>query len=129
LPKDPDFWGPDTPIIAALTWEAVRAQTLMRPMNGRCEYCGKRRPADAHHRWLHGQGGPDLCHNLAAVCRQCHDFLHAHPVEARVRGFMVESWQNPADVEMTLWDGMVVLLDDAYGYQILRWPWEPAVLA
>jgi hypothetical protein len=127
--KDPGYWGPDTPVIEAVTWEAVRGLVLLRPWNGRCECCGKRRPTDAHHRLLKAHGRLDEPSNLAALCRECHNWCHAHPVEAGGRGFMVESWQDPALVEVTLWDGMVVRLDTAYGYEILRWPGEPAVLA
>jgi hypothetical protein len=116
------LWLPGEPVDPSPAWEAVRAQVLLRPWAGRCEWCGQRPPTDAHHRLLKGQGGRDLPQWLAATDRMCHDFLHLHRVEAVARGFIVDSWNNPETVPMTLWDGMVVRPDEHFGYEILTWP-------
>lgn len=49
----------------------------------------------AHHRRLTAQGGNDTAENLLAVCHRCHNWIHAHPGEARELGLIV--WQfDPA---------------------------------
>jgi HNH endonuclease len=121
----PELPPPDTPVRYTPDWQAIKVQVLMRawPGCGRCEWCGKNLPVDAHHRHLHGQGGPDIPQNLVAVCRECHYFIHANRVEAVGRGFIVDSWDaNPAEVPVTLWNGAKALLDEHYGYQFTEWP-------
>lgn len=127
-PPDFDDWPGDIPVWVATSWEAVKIQVLLRPWDGRCEYCGKRRPCDAHHRLLKGRLGKDDPRNLAAICRVCHDHIHGHPVEATDRGFMVDSWDDPWVIPMRLWDGRLARLDEWYGYEILEWPAEGSML-
>ena len=57
-----------------------------------CQWC--RVPGghlDAHHRLRRSQGGRDIPEHMVSVHRLCHDFIHAHPAEARKRGFLVST--------------------------------------
>ena len=112
---------PGTPVNLSLARDVVKAQVLMRAWLGRCEWCGKDLPADAHHRLAAAHLGQYLPWVLAAVSRRCHDYIHAHPVEARDRGFIVESCDDPATKPVLLWNGMKARLDEHYGYEILEW--------
>jgi hypothetical protein len=45
-----------------------------------CECCKRRPPCEAHHVWFRGMGGGsrlDVPINLIALCRQCHNQVHA----------------------------------------------------
>ena len=51
---------------------------------------------EAHHVWPSGRGGPDTMENLIAVCGSferpgCHQWIHAHPAEARARGLLASA--------------------------------------
>jgi hypothetical protein len=54
----------------------------------KCQRCYKARSKDVHH--VHGRlGGAYLNTNTwLAVCRQCHDWIHQHPKEARALGLL-----------------------------------------
>lgn len=57
----------------------------------KCEWCGRfGGRLDLHHRLARSQGGWDTPENLVAVDRLCHSYIHAHPLEAKRRGFIVE---------------------------------------
>jgi 5-methylcytosine-specific restriction endonuclease McrA len=44
-----------------------------------CEVCGGR-SVDVHHIRYRSRGGDDDIHNLAALCRRCHDLCHAERI-------------------------------------------------
>lgn len=100
----------------------MKRLVLQRPLQGGpgsrgpCERCGSRLAADAHHRLLTAQGGPDLPSNLAALCRECHEWCHENPAQARGQGWIVPSGGNPHNRAVMLWDGRLVTLNDEYGY-------------
>ena len=50
-----------------------------------------------HHRKLrrHGDERPV---NLMRVCADCHQEIHANPAESYEMGWMVHSWDDPAEV-------------------------------
>jgi hypothetical protein len=60
-----------------------------------------------HHRKLRSQGGTDEGANLIPCCGSgttgCHGHIHANPAESYERGWLVKSWQDPADVYWTHW--------------------------
>ena len=98
-------------------FEAMRHACFKRA-GWRCERCGNRRPLQAHHRQLLAQGGPDALSNLASLCAECHSWAHAHPWEAQLGGWIVQSWADPASRAMFLHDGRLAVPDDEGGY---RW--------
>lgn len=54
-----------------------------------CHVCGKKKSVDVHH--MRGRLGGALLDDAtwAAVCRICHDHIHAHPSEARAKGWLL----------------------------------------
>jgi hypothetical protein len=82
---------------------AVRAE-LARRSRGRCEVgipivCTGR-AEHPHHRKLKKQLGEDSLVNFLHVCWACHRAIHASPNYSYEHGFLVKSWQNPAEVEV-----------------------------
>lgn len=45
-----------------------------------------------HHILRRTQGGDDSDANLLAVCRECHDVIHNHPLWAVERGYLRRRW-------------------------------------
>ena len=83
--------------------ELIRAKREVRQRaGGRCEamtpVCSCRHE-HTHHRRLRSQGGGHDAANLLAVCRPCHDYIHAHPLESYVEGWMVRSKVDGPEVE------------------------------
>lgn len=75
--------------------------------------CPVRLPRDGfewHHRKLRSQGGGDCPENSVALCRDCHQWAHQHPKDAKARGLIVPPWADPAAYALTLPDGRVVRL-------------------
>jgi len=71
------------------------------PARGIIDLCelGCGRPAiHTHHRKLRSQGGDESAENLLRVCLECHTRIHAEPAEAYANGWLVKSFQNPAEV-------------------------------
>jgi hypothetical protein len=70
--------------------------------DGRCEFTDGRwrcvkAMTDPHH--LAGRGGPDphRLDNLVGLCREHHDFVHAHPAWAYEHGWMRSRLSEPID--------------------------------
>jgi hypothetical protein len=38
--------------------------------------------------------------NLLSACRECHSWVHLHVAESYETGWIVHSYQDPADVEL-----------------------------
>jgi hypothetical protein len=57
-----------------------------------------------HHRQLKQMGktyDEELLYglaNLVSLCREDHAWIHAHPEESYLSGWLVHSWQSPEDV-------------------------------
>lgn len=69
----------------------VREETFARD-DYLCQWCRVPGGAlDPHHRYRRSQGGRDAAHILVSVHRLCHDYIHAHPEEARQRRFLVRT--------------------------------------
>jgi hypothetical protein len=86
----------------AVRWEAVRRVVLRRD-DHRCVRCG-REACDVHHRQPKGMGGTSNeevafgLANLISLCRECHSFVHANPLEAYKTGYLVHSWDDPETI-------------------------------
>lgn len=53
-----------------------------------CERCGVRKSRDIHH--TEGRGSnTNRIETWRAVCRPCHDWIHANPSQAREEGWLV----------------------------------------
>jgi hypothetical protein len=54
----------------------------------RCQVCGRRKSRDVHHSF--GRLGKLLLNQelWLAVCRVCHDWVHQHPGQARIMGWL-----------------------------------------
>ena len=55
-----------------------------------------------HHRKLRSQGGGDEPSNIMLVTPLQHDWIHRNPGEAYAIGWLVHSWDDPADVPITV---------------------------
>jgi 5-methylcytosine-specific restriction enzyme A len=96
-----------------MTWESVRKVVLARDSN-LCLWCLE--PAEhVHHRKPKGIGGtsrPEVqwgLANLVSVCADHHRWIHEHPAEGYLSGFLVHSWDNPEDVPLLVKPGSVFL--------------------
>lgn len=69
--------------------EAVRDRSagLCEAQTTACSYLA----AHVHHRLMRSQLGKDTPDNLLAVCRPCHDYIHAHPAESYAAGWLIRS--------------------------------------
>lgn len=80
---------------------ADQMPALFARSNGRCEAklpgC-KGSGQHAHHRRRRSQGGRHELANLVWLCHPCHTWIHAHPEQSFVHGFLVASWDDPAQV-------------------------------
>jgi hypothetical protein len=68
-----------------------------------------------HHRQVRGSGGSSDDErnyglaNLASLCNQCHGEIHLHPEDSYATGFLVHSWESPADRPLLLGSNHVFL--------------------
>lgn len=61
--------------LASRAWQMLRQQLGQRS-NGSCERCGSGKFEVAHHlTYIHF--GEERLHELQAICRACHNYLHA----------------------------------------------------
>jgi 5-methylcytosine-specific restriction endonuclease McrA len=58
-------------------WRAVKREVMRRDRH-QCRICGSRDQVDPHHVVFRSALGKDTVENVAAVCRVCHDEIHAY---------------------------------------------------
>lgn len=63
-----------------------------------CVRCGEREAVHKHHRKMRSQGGDNSPENIVDLCLECHGWVHANPAAAYESGWLVKSWQEPAEV-------------------------------
>lgn len=83
-------------------FRSIRPYILSRS-RGVCEACGDVAcgpVAHVHHRQRRAHGGPNSEANLIAVSLAHHERIHANPAESYRRGWLVKSWEDPAEVEI-----------------------------
>ncbi len=85
-------------------WETARKAALDRD-EGTCRRCWL--PAtDVHHRQVKGMGGTrneKIAYglpNLVSLCRDCHRHVHMNVAESYKQGWLVHSWDDPADIPL-----------------------------
>lgn len=110
--------------IADAAWEQVKAQARLRDKNQcvRCRRAGSN--LDVHHRLPKGIGGAQSrvaygMANLVTLCRSCHEWAHAHPVDALRDGFVVARHDEPADVAIVS-RGTVLYMNYQAGRRVAR---------
>jgi len=63
-----------------------------------CQRCQAARSTDVHEPRMRSRGAdindPREC---VALCRDCHNHVHAHPAEATREGWLVPSWEDMAE--------------------------------
>lgn len=88
----------------------------------KCARCGMAiwNNASRHHRKFRSRRGGDEVSNGLLLCgsgtTDCHGWVHAHPVQARVSGFAVHTWENPRLVPVQHIMHGLVYLDDEGGF-------------
>lgn len=67
--------------------------------HSRCEVCDRMLigSAERHHRQRREVGG-DRYANLILIHPECHTWVHAHPYEAREKGWIVSAYADPLSV-------------------------------
>lgn len=104
-------------VLRALVWARSR---------GYCEKCGSQLPDSwaLHHRKLRSRGGKDEVQNFLALHHECHnlgtDSVHLNPSYATDKGYMVSSWEDPAECPVTLPDGSIVTLTPEGNYHYIE---------
>lgn len=94
---------------------SIRLEMLERD-DFRCVRCGRWFPEgrglDAHHRKLRSRGGLGTLENGISLCGSgttgCHGWVHANPAESRDCGWMVSSWDDPAEIPWITWQDLDV---------------------
>lgn len=103
----------EAPRFSTDDWEAATL-SMLRRSGMRCEWCDRAlgNQMERHHRIRRRDGG-DRLSNLVALHTACHQYVHAHPDEARDRGFIVSALSDvdPQDVGVTI-AGRTWWLDD-----------------
>lgn len=106
---------------------AAAREAVHQRGQGLCDRCGGRLGEvdgnwEAHHRQLRSQGGTWALSNVAALCGYCHREVHGEPERAYAEGWLVKSYDDPAEVPVPLrssWaQGALCLLTDAGGWEV-----------
>jgi hypothetical protein len=89
----------------------------------RCVRCGVADGLHVHHRVLQSSGRNENASNKITLCARCHQWVHDHPRLARIQGWIVSRYADPAaqPVKHIGQGGIFVLLNDTYGFT----PWPP----
>jgi hypothetical protein len=86
---------------------------------GLCERCRHAFATEWHHRRARSQRGPWEPSNGLHLCQKCHQGITEHPEKAYRQGWLVHSWDDWAEVPVTLHYGRV-LLDNAGAYRFVE---------
>ena len=96
-------------------WEMATLRGLTRD-GDRCLWCGQpfRDETARHHRMRRREGGDRLA-NVVLLHGDCHRHIHAQPIEARGRGFIVSVYNDVLTKPLVAKNGSAWLLDDGGG--------------
>jgi 5-methylcytosine-specific restriction protein A len=90
-------------------WDKIRRLVLARD-GEKCLRCLA--PAvDVHHRRPKGMGGTGNKYialgmaNLVSLCRDCHTEIHTQPELGYRTGFLLHSWEDPAEIPLVIKPG------------------------
>ena len=88
-----------------------------------CLRCGTR-GSDWHHRRTRAHR--DLHTHCPCVgvylCQTCHDWVHAHPLEAKTDGWIVRRWEDPQSVPILAYYGKWIQPDCDGGFVFTNEP-------
>lgn len=103
-PKRPTPRRREAPRWTVEDWTAAN-ELLLKRCGGLCEACGGQLAGrmERAHRVKRRDGGDRLC-NILALHPECHGWTHANPTEARARGLILRTTDDPASVPV-LWQG------------------------
>lgn len=96
----------------------------------RCVRCGKLLGEfwpgySCHHRQSRSVG-PDTLDNRIMLCGSgttgCHGWVHAHPKEARSKGWIVSRYAEPAETPVAHWQLGAVTYDTDGGVRVIESP-------
>jgi hypothetical protein len=79
--------------------EYGKAKKAYLALHPKCERCKNKNSNDIHHKA--GRSGKWLSRYeyFAALCRECHDWVHANGKEARRLGWIIDTFHVPQDPE------------------------------
>lgn len=84
-----------------------------------CEFCGKRRLEEMHHRKFRSQGGKWSPSNIIGLCWQCHKKATVQPGWAYRLGLSVSSHVEADQTPVCVWyNELRVLLNDSGTYTV-----------
>ncbi len=68
-------------------------------LHPQCERCKNKKATDIHHKA--GRVGEWLCKYefFAALCRECHDFVHVNGKESRMLGWIIDTVHVPLNLD------------------------------
>lgn len=79
---------------------------------GVCEFCMTTRATEMHHRKSRGVGGEWHPANILHLCSGCHAYITHHPEWSYQLGLMVRSYDDPAEIAVTQFNGTPLYLSD-----------------
>lgn len=101
--------------VSAAAWEKVKGEARSRDRNT-CTKCRRAGSSlDVHHRLPKGIGGAASkiaygLANLVTLCRDCHGWAHAHPVDAMACGLVLARHDEPEEHPVVL-PGRIIWMD------------------
>lgn len=94
----------DTRYERAFRWASVEIhKRSFRRCEVRCSPWCSGQGVHVHHRKMRSQRGDNELVNLIDTCPECHRFIHAQPRVSYARGWLVHTWQDPAQVPWRAW--------------------------
>lgn len=87
-------------------WEERGTREAVKNRSGQiCEYCGRRRATEMHHRMSRGVGGVWSPGNIIHLCNTDHTEVTRHPAWAWGLGLIVKSHEDPETKKVYREDG------------------------
>lgn len=109
----------------------AQRQVIYERDNWQCQCCGISVKSmswrSIQHRLARGQGGQSTLDNGVTLCGSatspgCHRRAENRDAEMVTRGFVVWSWQDPAEIPVERWDHELIWLLPDGG---IRYSWQP----
>ncbi|WP_086848364.1 HNH endonuclease signature motif containing protein [Amycolatopsis kentuckyensis] len=105
-------------------WTESKGRKVVNARSDCCEACGAPGPLEWHHRKLRARGGPWAPSNGLRLCIPHHREVTDPQPEHYTNGWVVNSWDDPAEIPVLHWRLGMVRLDDDGDYHFHREPAE-----